>query len=285
MKVLITGAGGKLAGEIAESFADKHELAYTARGPVEGLPAGSMHIVDMTEQEKLAQVVATERPEVIIHLAAMLGPICEQDPELAHAVNVTATKTLAEAAKEHQTRSFIFASTAAVYNTWSENRPMSEIEQSEPRSVYGQTKLAAEAALAEAAHDSMTDFTALRIFNVYGRRFTDSLVTKLIHSTEEAPVGLVGPDTFVRDYVHVSDIVDVCETIMNRDSGTGQCKVYNIGSGVGTSNGELVAQLEEQGVTPHYTMKPIDSNVSWADITRAQTDLGFNPHTSIIVEQ
>ena len=283
MKVLITGAGGKLAGEIARSFGEDHDLVYTARSEVTDLPEGAFYPVDLAEPTDMGRVFETEKPDAVIHLGAMLPGACQENPELARRVNTDATAELARLAVSHGVRSFIFASTAAVYNQ-TEMRPVTEDEAANtPRLVYGQTKLAAEQELAAIAETGDTRFAALRIFNIYGKPFTDSLVHKLIHSTEEAPVGLVGPDTFVRDYVHVSDVVAAHHEVLDNEVAP-RFRVYNIASGVPTTNGELVEQLEAKGVHPHYTMKPIDLNVAWADISRAKEELGFAPQTSIVVD-
>lgn len=284
MKMLITGAGGKLAGEVAQAFASDYDLAYMTRRSIEGLPPGTQHILDLADSAEMERVFAAEKPDAVIHLGAMLPAACQENPELARQVNVEATAELARLAVAHNVQSFVFASTAAVYNQ-TEMKPVTEDEAaSEPRLVYGQTKLAAEKELEAAATTGDTRFTALRIFNIYGRPFTDSLVNKLAHSTEQAPVGLVGPDTFVRDYVHVDDVVAAHRAVLERHDSAPAYRVYNIASGVPTSNGDLVQQLEAQGIHPHYTMRPIDLNVAWADISRARTELGFNPQTSIRVD-
>lgn len=282
MKILITGAGGKLAGEIARSFGENHELVYTARHAVANVPSGVLYPLDLAAPAGMEQIFAIEKPDAVIHLGALLPAACQADPEQATKVNIDATAELARLAIVHNVRSFILASTAAVYSQ-TELRPVTETEAIvEPRLVYGQTKLAAEREIAAIAETGNTRFTALRIFNIYGNVFTDSLIYKLVHSTKDTPVGLVGPDTFVRDYVHVDDVVKAHEQVLAQANAP-RFRVYNIASGVPTSNGGLLEQLVSQGVRPYYTMKPIDLNVTWADISRAKQELGFDPRTSIIV--
>jgi nucleoside-diphosphate-sugar epimerase len=281
MKILITGASGKLGGVLAAQFAPDHELVYLDRAPSDHLPAGTTYAMDLTKPEVLDEIFAKEKPEAVIHLAAILGPVCEQNPELAKQINVDGTVALAEMAIKYGARKFVFASTGAVYRQ-KMMEPTDERHNIDPQSVYGRTKYEAEQALAAlAVQNPGIKFVTLRMFNIYGPVFSDSLVYKLIHSTPETPQSLFGLENFVRDYIHVDDVAKAFDLALTHDAHG----VYNIASGTPTSSAELVDQLKAKGVTPHYNDAPGNPTYSWADITRAKEELGFKPRLEIIVDK
>lgn len=276
MRVLITGAGGHLGREVAKALAG-HELTLLTHSPANDLPHGKEYVVDFASGADLETIFATQRPEVVIHLAAMVGNACQSNPQAAHTINVAATARLGELAARYKARDFLFTSSAAVYHQQS-LEPTDEDHNVNPQSVYGQTKLQAEQALSRLANN-VTRFTVLRIFNIYGPVFTDSLVYKLANGR---PVALNGLDTFYRDYVHVNDVVSALTTFRCLDN-LHDFTVLNIASGRATSNTALVDRLRQLGCTPNYTVQPAVPSYSWADISRAEQLLNFEPQTSIML--
>lgn len=279
MKVLITGASGHIGKSISAKLAAAHELVLVTRSPFKPVNKAVTVVADVTDVHRMNEVIITHAPDVVIHLAAVLGGACQNDPEGAYKVNVAATESLAKAAAAGGVRDFIFASTAAVYNQ-TVLEPTDEAHNVDPKSVYGQTKLQAEQALAQVAANSTTRFTALRVFNVYGPGFDQSLVHRLIHSRQDAPVPLFGFDDFYRDYVHVNDVVRAFTAFDGLQKLQG-FTVMNIASGKATNNADLVAQLTALGATPSYTVQDAPASYSWANIGRAAKALGFAPQAAI----
>jgi UDP-glucose 4-epimerase len=282
MKVLITGASGNLGRATAKQLAvDGHELVYVSRTAPQNAPEAKQYAVDMAESEQLTDIFNKEKPNVVIHLAAMLGPVCDQQPGLAQKVNVDATRRLAELSVKNNVKTFIFPSTAAVYNQ-QELQATNEDSNVEPRSMYGKTKLAAEQALSEVSKIGDTHFVALRIFNVYGEGFAMSLVNKLAEATTDTPVSLFSMDTFYRDYIHVKDIVTLFNNLCQKQD-LAPFAVYNVAGGKATNNTELIALLRSQGYAPQFTVQDASPSYSWADISRAKNELDFSPAPSIVL--
>lgn len=282
MKVLITGASGNLGRATAKELAaNGYKLVYVSRKIPQSAPNAKQYAVDLSQPERLSSIFDQEKPDIVIHLAAMLGPICDQQPELAQRVNVDATRRLAELSVKNNVKTFIFPSTAAVY-TQQELHATNEDSNVNPRSMYGKTKLAAEHALQEVSKTGDTHFVALRIFNVYGQGFAMSLVNKLAESTPDAPVDLFGMDTFYRDYINAKDIVTLFKNICQKQD-LAPFAVYNAASGKATNNTELVALLRQQGYDPQFTVQDALPSYSWADISRAKNDFGFVPIPNILL--
>jgi UDP-glucose 4-epimerase len=289
MKVLITGASGKLGKHVTEAMAlGGHELILVTRDGVSTHPGATAYKADLAKPGQVATVVMRAHPEVIIHLASLLPAACQADPALAQRVNIDATRELANAAVEAGVARFIFASTGAVYNQGAEPRQALETDDipAELPHPYSATKRSAEQALeAIAAQGGSTQFGILRIFNIYGLGFDDSIVNKLVTATSEQPAKLLGMDYYSRDFVHAADVAAACRTVAEQKTLPALYNVWNIASGKTTTNADLIAQLEAQGRTPRYIDTGQDvHSVTWADITKAHAELGFQPRTDIVVD-
>ena len=263
--ILVTGASGKLGGYVRAILdADPQVTPIYVNGPRSGGP-------DLTDTEVVKKLVADSRPEAIFHLAGLLGAACDSDATITHAVNVEATRVLAEAASEAGVRHFIFASTAAVYGDQLTS-PADERAPTAGTSSYATSKLAAETALDHLDSSEMAR-VSLRIFNIYGDGFGTSLVNRLRASSRERPVTLNGLDTFVRDYVHAADVADA---FLNSVRLGGGHTVVNIGGGEPVSNRELVRRLERSQPV-YFRSTDAAASYSCADITKARTLIGFEP--------
>ncbi len=103
---------------------------------------------DILDPESISRALARYRPSVIVHLAAMTDMLaCEQNPDAAHATNVTGTANLATACRGHGVF-LVYVSTCAVFDG-SKATPYTEQDKPSPRSVYGKTKLLGERAALE----------------------------------------------------------------------------------------------------------------------------------------
>lgn len=278
-RVLVTGAGGRLGRRLVAALRLKPEYDVVAVGGTAESGSGVLPRVDLADADLVRRMVDDARPDAIVHLGAAVGARCDEDPELAARINVDGTGVLARSlASRGQTR-FVFASTAAVYGDGFSG-PVAESAVTAPPSSYGRQKLRAEELLALTARESDASFTsvALRIFNVFGPGFDASLVERLRQSTPDRPVELRAMDEFVRDYVHVDDVVDAIVLSLSVDLGMPHATV-NIGSGIGLTSRQLVQNLSR--VSPvYYSATPGRPSSSVADIGRARRLLGFDPRSS-----
>ncbi len=162
MKLLLTGAGGLLGGELARLLAARHALtALVGRRPAPlGLDARR---ADLAEPEALAALLDELRPEVLVHAAALADPdACERDPARASLVNSLACGELARLCRARRCR-LVLLSTDLVFDgarPWArEDRP------ARPLQAYGRSKLEGERLALEAWPETAVVRSAL----VYGR--------------------------------------------------------------------------------------------------------------------
>ena len=165
-KVLITGANGLLGQKLVSLYTQDANttLVATARG-ANRLPISELYTyisMDITQKEEVMRVITEEKPDVVIHTAAMTNvDQCEVEKEACWAQNVYAVSYLAEACQTvdaflvHVSTDFIFDGA---------DGPYKEEATANPLSFYGWSKLAAEHIL---LHSSVR-WSIARTVLVYG---------------------------------------------------------------------------------------------------------------------
>jgi len=142
---LVTGAGGVLGSVLMRVLSEAHKSVYgliSENGPAPDV--GKVLRVDLTDPESYRERVLGLSPRVIIHLAAISKPSdVLKDPDLGHAVNVEATANLVDISSRMGSR-FIYASTDMVFDGAAPAAPYTELDATEPGTLYGRFKLLGE---------------------------------------------------------------------------------------------------------------------------------------------
>lgn len=152
----------------------------------------------------------------IVHLAAIVGdPACAADDKNALQINYAATRMMLEIAKGNGIQRFIFASSCSVYGATDDL--MDEKSQTEPISLYAETKLHSERVLLDARSTTFHP-TILRFATVFGLapRPRFDLVVNLLtaKAIEDGVVTIYNGDQW-RPFVHVSDVAEgVVQTLL-----------------------------------------------------------------------
>jgi nucleoside-diphosphate-sugar epimerase len=182
----------------------------------------------------------------LIHLAARVSvPACESDPSAAYNINVslaqsTVATVLDWALRRDAKARVIYVSSGHVYAAQPEGIRASEEAPTLPRSVYAQTKLAAEQALGPLALGRGVPFLAARVFGLLAPRQAPNYVLPgLIERARSGRVEDVPGLDFARDYL---DARDVCENLLSLASVRWPVKslVVNVCSGIPVTIRELL---------------------------------------------
>ncbi|MBI3217321.1 MAG: NAD(P)-dependent oxidoreductase [Mycobacterium sp.] len=156
MTVLVTGAFGLVGSATVKQLnADGRQVVATDLDlPVNRKAAGefpsgvSARYADLTDPAAVDALIAEVAPTAIIHLAAIIPPVCYMRPELAHKVNVGGTANLLDAAaKLAHTPRFLLASSIAVYgsrNPFRTSDLLTADTPTNPSDIYGAHKVEAE---------------------------------------------------------------------------------------------------------------------------------------------
>ena len=222
----------------------------------------------------------------IIHLAAMAGVRASiENPALYYDVNVIGTLRLLEAAVKMAAKPlFIFASTSSVYGN-ATAFPLAEDDPCDrPLVPYSASKRAAEM-LGHSFHNLYgLDFTALRLFTVYGsRNRPDMMAYKVADSASGgAAVPLYNNGKMHRDWTHVSDIT--AGVVAAADKRLGY-EVINLGRGEPVLLADFVRLIEaDAGAAASMkeaAMPPGDVHKTDASIEKAGALLGYEPRVSV----
>jgi UDP-glucuronate 4-epimerase len=299
MKALVTGGAGFIGSHLVEALVrrgatvailDDFNPFYDPAIKRENLSQlnGQVRIyqVDICDAAATAQVVATERPELILHLAARAGvrPSVLQ-PELYLRTNIMGTFNLLEGAKAAGVPRLIFASSSSVYGA---NRTLPFTENQvliQTLSPYASTKLAGEQLCSNYSYLYGLQVICLRFFTVYGprqrpdlsiHRFTD----RIYHGQ---PIEVYGDGSARRDFTYVHDTV---QGILNAvDYAGSSFEIINLGESQTVTLSEVIATIEQalgqKAEINYLPVVPGDMPVTYADITKARQLLGYTPTTSV----
>lgn len=227
MRVLVTGSAGFIAGHL--------EL-----GSDEVLDLDLKHGNDVLTS---FDVIRDFDPELVFHLAAHhFIPWTEDHPGETTRTNVLGTDAVT-AACGPSLQTFVLASSAAVYGF--SLAPLDEDSAQVGTGVYARSKQEAEVRLSWFSQKRPdVHCIAARLFNVVGAGDSHAHVLPSIVSRhlagEPVTVGNTWPQ---RDYVHVDDVCDAL-AVLATDAPPG-FTVWNVGTGTGTSVGELIQMVGE----------------------------------------
>jgi UDP-glucuronate 4-epimerase len=296
MRFLVTGGAGFIGSHLSERLIqDGHEVVnldnfndyydpQIKRGNVRNaLGHAGYRLIEgeILDPDLIERIFAEHRFDAVVHLAARAGvrPSIRQ-PMLYQQVNVEGTMRLLEAAVRHHVPKFVMASSSSVYgnNTkvpFSEDDPVDR-----PVSPYAATKKACELIGYTYHHLYGIAVTALRFFTVYGPRQRPDMAihqfTRRIHDGE--PISVFGDGTSRRDYTYITDIIDGLVAAIENCRGY---HVYNLGESATIELRPLIALIEsaldKKAEINWMPEQPGDVRVTFADITRAKEELGYNP--------
>ncbi|CDG34093.1 UDP-glucose 4-epimerase GalE [Parasaccharibacter sp. TMW2.1882] len=303
MRYLVTGGAGFVGSHVVLALLDAgHEVAVLddlSTGHRAAVPPGvPFFLVDLASQEATAGVMAQGPWDGVLHFAA-LSRVGDSVRRPLHYLrrNYLTTLNLIEACVAHGVKKFVFSSTAALFGGTERTGLISEAASVDPGSPYGESKFMIERVLHWADRIYGMRSACLRYFNAAGadpagRAGEDHRPeTHLIPLTIEAALGmrptlkLFGLDyptmdgSCIRDYVHVADIAEAHLRALEQMEQGSIC--YNIGTGCGYSNLEVIASVERvSGRSVPWEPAPRregDPVRLVADPARLHADTGWTP--------
>lgn len=240
---------------------------------------------DIRDLPLLERLFAEQRFDRVYHLAAKAGVRPSLlEPLLYEEVNVRGTLHLLEVCRRHRVEQFLFASSSSVYGEQQEHPFREDLDADHPVSPYGATKRSAEI-LGYTYHRLYgLPFTSLRFFTVYGPRQRPEMAihkfTRLIDRGE--PVPLYGDGSSKRDYTYIDDLLDGILKASGRPDGY---RIYNLGESRMIGLLDLVRLLEaalgKRAEIRYLPAQPGDVPVTYADLSRAKAEIGYDPKISI----
>jgi len=258
----------------------------------------------LLDEAFLDGVFSTHNVSAVIHFAAnsLVGESVE-NPLKYYENNVGGAISLLKIMNKYQVKNIVFSSTAAVYGE-PQKIPIDENDETIPTNPYGETKLAVEKMLKWAEKAYGIHHVILRYFNVAGAdkegligedhrpetHLIPIILQVALNKREE--IKIFGEDyqtpdgTCVRDYIHVTDLVDAHILALEKLESTDTSGVYNLGNGSGFSVNEVI--VAARSVTGHpipakaVPRRQGDPARLVASSTKAYEELGWSPKYSDI---
>jgi UDP-glucuronate 4-epimerase len=300
MKIIVTGGAGFIGSNLVDgllatgaevigvdNFDSFYGRAVKESNVATALRSPRFRLMELDVRDAAAalDLVAHFEPDAIVHLAAKAGVRPSIiDPRAYADVNVGGTVNWLQAACRLERRPrFVFASSSSVYGDTA-IAPFSETEPvDKPVSPYAATKRACELLAYTFHHLHGLPVTGLRFFTAYGpRNRPDLAIAKFTRQIDQGePVPIFGDGTTRRDYTYVDDIVD---GIIAAIEHCREYHIYNLGRSDPVTLSEMLDTIATAvGKPPIISRQPEqagDVRQTFANITRARSELGYEPKVS-----
>jgi UDP-glucuronate 4-epimerase len=259
--------------------------------------------IDLVERQKVAQLFATERFEVVVHMAAQVGVRHSlKDPYAYVDSNLVGFAHVLEGCRHVGVRHLVFASSSSVYGA-NTRMPFSEHHSADhPVSLYAATKRANELMAHAYAHLYQLPATGLRFFTVYGPWGRPDmalfLFTKAILNGE--PIEVFNEGRIQRDFTYIDDIIEgIVRTIgqipqpnpewdshhPDPASSSAPFRLYNLGNHQPVELLSLIRILESKlGKKAKLNLMPLqpgDVLTTYANVDDLVRDMHFRPQTRL----
>jgi UDP-glucose 4-epimerase len=304
MSVLVTGGAGYIGSHMTYALVDRGEKVVV----LDDLSTGNRSLVsekaplvegDAGDQALVRRLIEEHGIDAAIHFAgSIVVPDSVAHPLDYYANNTGKSRALIEACIQGGVKLFIFSSTATVYDA-DAPQPLAEGDAKNPISPYARSKLMTEWMLEDASRAHDLRHMVLRYFNVAGADpkgrtgQSSPRATHLIKRAAQAALGRVphldifGTDyptrdgTGVRDYIHVSDLVDAHLLALDALRSGAPSSTFNCGYGHGASVREVISTVEKVIGRPLLVhegpRRAGDPPELIADPSRIKATLGWKP--------
>lgn len=220
MKVFVTGVCGQLGHDVVNQLAVRgHEAvgsdvapAYCGVADASAVTTAPYVPLDITDEAAVSSVLATEKPDAVIHCAAWTAVDLAEDEdkqEKVYAVNANGTRYIAQACAKLGCK-MLYISTDYVFDGQGEAPWQPDCQEYAPLSVYGRSKLEGELAVRELVERFFIVRTAW-VFGLNGKNFIKTMLSlSEKHDTLRVVNDQIGTPTYTLDLARL--LVDMIAT-------------------------------------------------------------------------
>ncbi|MFW2590017.1 SDR family NAD(P)-dependent oxidoreductase [Sagittula sp. SSi028] len=258
----------------------------------------------LEDREAVDAAIDACAPNYIVHLAGQAGVRYSlENPRAYVDANVTGTFNVMEAARRHEVKHLMMASTSSVYGA-NTQMPFRETDKADtPMTIYAATKKATEAMGHSYAHIYDLPVTMFRFFTVYGPwGRPDMALFKFVKATLEGDaIDVYNHGDMYRDFTYVTDLVRAISLLMfdaiparpadgqvpegDSLSPVAPFRVVNIGNSKSERLLDFIEAIEtalgQKTTRNMMDMQPGDVPATWAEASLLETLTGYRPQTDI----
>jgi UDP-glucose 4-epimerase len=285
---LVLGGGGFIGTHLCRGLAHWGARVHGfGRAPAypDALQGIRWTTAEFTDRAALARAI--EGNEIVFHVLGGSTPESSNKDPVADLQSCTfASLEMLEICRVASIRKIVFVSSGGTVYGLPAAVPIPETAPTEPICAYGISKLAVEKYLYlyRRLHD--LDYAVLRVANPFGayqrpdRR--QGVIAAMVHRIlQNEPVEIWGDGRVVRDFIYIEDVVRALTEVVGY---SGPYRVFNVGSGVGRSILEVVADiavvLDKPQIVPiHKPGRATDVPVNILDIMLIEREMGWAPKT------
>ena len=305
MKVLVTGACGRIGGHVLRQLLDRGVDVCGIDVGVSAARLGSLagrvevEAVDIRDLAALARLFRERGVSRVVHLAAVFGGAFERQLRTSLEINLGGTLNILEAARLAGAERVVMASSHSLYPgatgvhgppDW---EPIAETTPPEANRPYTIMKLASEQLGRVFAREHGVEFAAVRFSSFYGAEraiqrgnsLSDSLNRMILGAVEGVPVRFERGGDQVFDPIYMKDCAHgvLCAALADIEM---DGRVYNIGGGRGVTlkqAAETVLRVVPEAtieVGPGLNSGPqgaVPNPLPWLDIGKARREIGYQP--------
>jgi UDP-glucuronate 4-epimerase len=294
--ILITGGAGFIGSHIAKRLAElghtlilvdnlndyyDPSLKNARRNSLLSDVPHTFYTVDIADETAMREIFETHSVDWICHQAAQAGVrYAAQAPFVYEHSNLKGTLTILELAREFSVKNLVMASSSSVYGE-ADRYPVQESDAvDKPISLYAATKRACELMAYSYHHLYDLPVTCLRYFTVYGPwgRPDMAFFSFTKAALEGTPIKVFGQGKMSRDFTYIDDIVDGVVRALDVSV---PWSILNLGRGKAEPLMRMIDLVEKatgkELQKEFVNMQPGDVRETWADITLAREQLGWEP--------
>jgi nucleoside-diphosphate-sugar epimerase len=288
--ILVTGSRGQLGSDLTVALRRRYgatQVIESGRALYsEDSGLFPYKVLDVTDLQRLQEVIEQYQIDTIYHLAGLLSVKGEQHPDLCWDVNINGLRNVLEVAKSYQLKVF-WPSSIAVFGPHTPKLDTPQIAVEDPSTIYGITKVTGELLCHYYAHQFGVDVRSLRLPGIIsysapaGGGTTDFAVEIFYAALQQRTYTcFVRPETRI-PMMYILDAVRAILELMQADSASIQVRTsYNLAA-VSFSVEELVTEIQKHlpdftcRYMPDFRQAIADSWPSVIDDSKARADWGW----------
>ncbi|MBW4620347.1 MAG: NAD-dependent epimerase/dehydratase family protein [Cyanosarcina radialis HA8281-LM2] len=287
--ILVTGSRGQIGSDLVVELRRRYgnkQVIESSRSAAPNIESLSYEVLDVSDRQRLEEIVKQYQVGTIYHLASLLSAKGEQNPDLCWDVNVNGLKNVLEVAKSHQLKVF-WPSSIAVFGPHTPKLDTPQIAVEDPSTMYGITKVTGELLCNYYAQRFGVDVRSLRLPGIIsyntlpGGGTTDFAVEIFYEAIKHGSYTcFVRPDTRLPMMYMPDAIAAILQLMAADEAGIKIRTSYNL-TAVSFSAAELVAEIQQHlpdftcEYAPDFRQAIADSWPSTIDDSSARNDWGW----------